>query len=106
MSPIRFKVNKVRPFVMRAKSIILIDGAKIRNSFHTQVLNWSYLACIGIIFFAESSVVLQDSTVHSSFKYQYKVWFLFILFIVLNKISTFLFNTNDILNIFCIFAPV
>ena len=23
-----------------------------------------------------------------------------------NKISTFLFNTNDILNIFCIFAPV
>jgi hypothetical protein len=32
--------------------------------------------------------------------------FLFILSIVLNKISTFLFNTNDILNIFCIFAPV
>ena len=33
-------------------------------------------------------------------------FFLFILSIVLNKISTFLFNTNDILNIFCIFAPV
>ena len=28
--------------------------------------------------------------------------FLFISLIVLNKISTFLFNTNDILNIFCI----
>ncbi len=33
-------------------------------------------------------------------------FFLFILSVVLNKISTFLFNTNDILNIFCIFAPV
>ena len=43
--------------------------------------------------------------VHSSFKYQYKVWFLFILFIVLNKISTFLFNTDEILNIFRIFVP-
>ena len=30
---------------------------------------------------------------------------LFILFIVLNKISTFLFNTDEILNIFRIFAP-
>ena len=35
-----------------------------------------------------------------------KVQILFILFVVLNKISTFLFNTNEILNIFCIFAPV
>ena len=31
--------------------------------------------------------------------------FLFILFIVLNKISTFLFNKDEILNIFRIFAP-
>ena len=31
--------------------------------------------------------------------------FLFILFIVLNKISTFLFNTNDILNIFLLSRP-
>ena len=30
---------------------------------------------------------------------------LFILFIVLNKISTFLFNTNDILNIILLSRP-
>ena len=35
-----------------------------------------------------------------------KSLYLFILPIVLNKISAFLFNTNDILNIFCIFASV
>ena len=35
-----------------------------------------------------------------------KVLILFILFFVLNKISTFLFNTKNKMNIFCIFATV
>ena len=43
---------------------------------------------------------------HSTLIQHSKVQILFILFVVLNKISTFLFNTNEILNIFCIFAPV
>ena len=37
---------------------------------------------------------------------QEKVLILFILNIVLNKISTFLFNTTKFLNIFIIFAAV
>ena len=39
-------------------------------------------------------------------KFYFEDLVLFILSTVLNKISTFLFNTNDILNIFCIFASV
>ena len=35
-----------------------------------------------------------------------KVLILFILFFVLNKISSFLFNTKNRINIFCIFATV
>ena len=53
-----------------------------------------------------SSVIrsLKDGQEAHSNSWGIKVLILFILSIVLNKISTFLFNTNDILIIFCIFV--
>ena len=58
--------------------------------------------------YSDSFVSSQNRSLYATFSSWHidPCCFLFILSIVLNKISTFLFNTNDILNIFCIFAPV
>ena len=59
--------------------------------------------CLGLLTHPHLTLNTQHSTLNIQHS---KVQILFILFVVLNKISTFLFNTNDILNIFCIFASV